>query len=114
MTRRQECLSELIHIGEGYEKAKEELATMPWDCEVPEIVLTLNDTFEIMKRFINGQIAAALLEDWADSIELRDDIGYEESNRAKIKEIIFSLANPELTNPITIASVASLMKTISQ
>ncbi len=50
----------------------------------------------MLQKFLNGLIPATAVEDWADLIEVREDVDYPESQKDVISDIICQLANPVL------------------
>ncbi|WP_162823664.1 hypothetical protein [Lysobacter sp. TY2-98] len=60
----------------------------------------------VLARFCAGEIAAEDVEDWANAIECREDIALA---GAPVERAVFQLANPITTEPITLASAASLV-----
>ena len=56
---------------------------------------------EILRRFKSGGLDAEDVENWANAIEGRDDIGFGDDNYGILKEVIFSLANPGLKGALT-------------
>ncbi len=50
----------------------------------------------ILTRFIHNKIDPNTLEQWANDIEGRDDIDYDESFSQEINQLIFDIANQEI------------------
>lgn len=55
----------------------------------------------ILKRYVAGKLSSAEVEDWANAIENREDIDYDPNCEDLLGEIIYELANPILTHPLT-------------
>ena len=53
----------------------------------------------VLRRFETGEIGAAEVEEWANAIEIRDDIGFEAESDDVVRDVIHVLANPELAGP---------------
>jgi hypothetical protein len=57
-----------------------------------------SDFVSIVQRFLDGVLSTDDLENWANAIESRDDIGFENN---ELSEFIFDLANPVINGEIT-------------
>ena len=60
------------------------------------MILCKSDIEIILRKYKSGEVSEQQLEEWANFIECRDDIGFEESREETLREIIYWLANPEL------------------
>ena len=75
-----------------------DISAIKSDLERSELVtITKNTIANILNRVIDKEISYDLLEEWANLIECREDIGYEDEI---LQEIIFELANPCLYGEI--------------
>ncbi len=54
------------------------------------------------------------IENWANAIEGREDIGYERGRRNLIKDVIFDLANPELSEEMSEKFARKLVRKLSK
>lgn len=88
-------------------------AAYPWDAEEPLVVLTPVHLARVLSRYMQGEITAQELEDWANAIESREDIAYETAHKAPLAQAIYQLANPLLTQPITPVSIQQLFATLA-
>ncbi len=55
----------------------------------------------MLRRFLSGEISDRNVSDWADAVEARDDIGFNEEDEDILTDVIYELANPELTRPLS-------------
>lgn len=92
---RQTILSSLARFDAPITDLKTALATLPWDAG-PVIALTRQDIAAVLQRFANGDIEAATVEEWANLVECREDIGFEAGYEEVVADAIHALANPEL------------------
>lgn len=76
-------------------EVSEALAGAPWDSE-PLVVLCRAHVCGVLKRYLAGEWSAADVEQWADLLEVRDDVGLEPGFEDQIKEALFDLANPDI------------------
>lgn len=54
---------------------------------------------------MDNEISIKELNEWANVIEMRDDIGFEDE---EVKQLIFELANPEINEELTFARLKSI------
>jgi hypothetical protein len=90
-------LESLIGLKEDLAKTRESLANFPWDAAEELVTLTVDHIRSVIERFVKGQLSDHDVENWADMIEGRDDIAYDEKNVDTIKQLVFRLANPVLS-----------------
>jgi hypothetical protein len=76
------------------------LGAHPWDYEGIPAVLLRRHVSSVLERYLSGEISQAVVVEWADVIELRDDIEPEKGFENSILEIIFELANPILNGKL--------------
>lgn len=92
---RLELLRRLLALEESPENICERLARFGWDSE-ELITLTAEKMCNILRKYTSAEIDEKTLRCWADSIECREDIAFEEDHEALISNIIFELSNPAL------------------
>ena len=95
MNDRRTLLRLLIQFGGPLPKIKEQLALFEWDSE-ELVVLKRSDIVGLLQKFLAGNLTAVEVEEWANLIEGRDDIGFEAVSGIGIWDIIYELANPTL------------------
>jgi hypothetical protein len=98
MRSRKELLKDLALLQDSIEVLEQELSQYPWDIEKPLFKVSVEDFSNVLKRSISNEIRFEALTNWANAIECRDDIEFENE---EIHEIIFELANPEINGEIT-------------
>jgi hypothetical protein len=110
MRNRIEILKDLICLKGNITDLKNELAQFPWDVEEPLIQITKIDFKSVLTRSLSNEISFDILEDWADLIECRDDLSFEND---ELQEIIFELANPIINGFITKERIAQIISDLS-
>lgn len=110
---RIKALRDLIELREPIPVAISRLRRFPWDSDAELVTVTPTDVTRILDAYLVGELSNTDVEDWADALEGRDDIGYELDQSDTLREIIFELANPLLTTPIEPARARSLKRSIS-
>lgn len=98
MRNRKEILRDLVLLEGSVEVLQKELSQYSWDIEKPILKINVEDFSDVLKRSINNEIDFETLTNWANALECRDDLDFENE---EIQEIIFELANPEINGEIT-------------
>lgn len=106
MRTRIEILNDLVTLKSDCRQLEKELAQYPWDMDDPLLILQKQDVIAVVHRCINKEISFKDLNDWADVIELRDDIDFEDE---EVKQLIFELANPEINGELTFERLKSII-----
>jgi hypothetical protein len=102
MSRRAEILQELARFETPTEPLLQELRAFGWDWSgAPLLVLTKADLLRVIDRFLAGQISAAQLQQWAENLELREDVAFDERDAELLDDIFFRIATPEINEPLT-------------
>jgi hypothetical protein len=98
MRNREDILNDLINLKSNLTELQKELSQYSWDIETPVLIINKKDFTNVLQRCIDGKLTFLEVENWADAIECRDDLGFEDNN---VQEIIFELANPDINGEIT-------------
>ncbi len=93
---RASTLAALVRITMPIPEAISRLAEFPWDSKSELVLLTPEDFCHVLSLFKQGSLSAAEVEDWANALECRDDVGFSTS---QVRELLHELANPLLTQP---------------
>lgn len=106
---RLEIVKKLVRFDQPIATSLAELSKFHWDYDGEPFVISMEQVISILKRFLANQLSAKDVEDWADAIELRDDISYDDRSSEWIGRAITILSSPPLNDQITIASVQKLL-----
>ena len=98
---RKEVLEELIEFRRPLDELGSMLSEYPWDSEEELVKLTSGHVLRVLDRFFGGKFTANQIDQWANMIECRDDIGFEGVSGQIVKQVIYELANPDLTYPLS-------------
>lgn len=109
---RKSVLEELINFERTIDYLKRELSKFEWDSDEELVVIRSIQLKDILNRFIEGKVSDIEVTEWANLIEMREDIGLDPSKEDELKELIFELANPEITNVLTVDRAHELLETI--
>ena len=93
MRTRKEILNDLVFLNDDIAKLQLELSQFPWDIINPIITVNNSDIYRILTKFVFEKTNFITIEDWANAIECREDLDFEND---ALKEIITEIANPAL------------------
>jgi hypothetical protein len=99
--RRVEALRNLISLNMPVEQAEAALAEFGWDSDDDLDTLTRVDATQILRRYRAGELTRADCQRWAQALEGREDLGFEDGWEDTLKELLFEIATPELSEPLT-------------
>ena len=104
-----DILLNLINFAKDMSAIKSDLAKIGFNSESELVTITKNTIANILNRVVDKEISYDLLEEWANLIECREDIGYEDEI---LQEIIFELANPCLYREIDERKICMILDKI--
>ncbi len=107
---RFEVLNDLVCFNKPVNVLLKNLSQFDWDYDNEPLVLQTFQVRQVLEGFLSNKYSAKELEGWANLIECREDIDFQESKREEIEEIIDILANPILQGEITHQSCEELLK----
>lgn len=102
------ALERLVSFVVPIADAQAGLKKYSWDSDVL-IVLRAQDLARIPDRFQRGELSEGDVAAWAEAIEMREDIGIE---RDELNDLLFELANPEISMPLTRSRAADMISQI--
>jgi len=101
MIKREILLQKLIQLDGSTETIMQLLQPFGWDSNQPLIILQRKDIIAVLQMYLQFSISASDVEKWANAIEGREDIGFEDGYLQIISSAINELANPLLTRELT-------------
>ncbi len=104
MISRKKTLEDLVEYRKTPEELWDVLKGFLWDSEEELVQLERQHVSTVLKRYLTGEISTQEVEDWANLIECRDDIGYED-----VADVLHILANPLITYRLTPTVAAQLL-----
>ena len=111
---RRTTLDSLIQLSVPLAAIQSELRKFPWDSEEEFVVLTAADIANVLQRYLDGSVSADTVRDWAETIEGRDDIAFEASQRDTILQSIHELANPLLYEGLNETRARQLVQALAE
>jgi hypothetical protein len=94
-TSRLRALSDLLEHRVPARESQARLAAFAWD-EDELLDLEVRHVVAVLRQFADGYIDAQEVTDWADTVDLRDDLGREPGRETQINDALFVLSSPEL------------------
>ncbi|WP_290803968.1 hypothetical protein, partial [Aquidulcibacter sp.] len=71
--------------------------------------LTPDHFSNVLARYLRGEMSEVDVETWANLIEGRDDVEFDHSFEALVRDVLHELANPILTHPLDPARARHLI-----
>ncbi|WP_149712003.1 hypothetical protein [Campylobacter concisus] len=99
-------LLDLVHFKNNTDTLKNMLSQIGFDSETELVSMSRDDIVEILQRSLDKKISFLELEEWANLIECREDIGFEDE---KTQEMVFKLAKPYLYGKLDEKQVLSYL-----
>ncbi len=93
-------LKDLVAFSKPIDELSSMLSQLDWDYEGQPFIVDASEIKSALKRFLAGGCTAQELEDWANLIECREDLEFEEQKFEAIENVIDCLANPVLQEEI--------------
>jgi hypothetical protein len=112
--QRQQALRDLLELRVPVNMATGALARFGWDSEQELVTLTRADATRTLTRYLTGELSADDVEQWADALEVREDVGREPGFGDELTELLFQLATPEVAGKITPETAKHWINTLAQ
>ena len=104
-------LLDLVHFKNNIDTLKNMLSQIGFDSETELVSMSRDDIAEILQRSLDKKISFLELEGWANLIECREYIGFEDE---KTQEMVFKLANPYLYGKLDEKQVLSYLNELDE
>jgi hypothetical protein len=98
---RRDALVDLIELRLPLNAAIAAVRELPWDSDLELVVLVRANLVALLQRYLLGELSPTDLEEWANAIEGRVDIGLEPRHEELLQAFVFEIANPLLAEPIS-------------
>ena len=109
-TERTALLEKIVRADADFRAAIEALGAYEWDFDARPVPLDRRALAILLARYRDGTLSAQDVRDWADFLELRDDIDCTPQEDADVlQDILHTLATPETEGPLTPARALSLI-----
>ncbi|MEP6696065.1 MAG: hypothetical protein ABJA34_04200 [Pseudonocardiales bacterium] len=98
---RRHALTDLLDLRLPVGAAVDAVRSIPWDSEVELVSLDRASVLALLQRYLQDELTDADVEQWANAIEGRDDIGLEAGYEEPLRTFVYEAANPALVEPIS-------------
>jgi hypothetical protein len=93
---RTRALQDLLLLRRPLAESLAALRAYPWDSDVEYVELTPAHVASVLERFLGGEVDAPTATEWAESINLRDDVGRSPGTDAELADVLTEMSSPEL------------------
>ena len=105
-------LAELLHFSRPIAEVAKDLAVFGWDSDEDLVTLEPEHALSVLRRFLASELSITEVEDWANAIECREDIGLDQEGL--MAAVVFELANPLIAKSLTRQSASDLVSNHSE
>ncbi|MEV7550239.1 hypothetical protein AB0N89_11495 [Amycolatopsis sp. NPDC089917] len=98
---REEALRDLVELRVPLRQAVDRLVSFGWDSDGELVTFEVKDALNVVQAFLSGGLDVASVQLWADTLEGRDDLGFQLENRDALKDFLFQFSSPEICEPIS-------------
>lgn len=109
LMNRSQALEEIITFGRNTNEAYSELLKYSYDSDVEYFVVSKEIMKNALDLYLKGQLSAEDIEDWANFIECREDLDYEQ-----VEDYIYYLANPVLVGEINKPKITKMVELLTK
>lgn len=93
---RKEAIRSLVALDRPLDELRERVASFPFDWDGPPLgTLRREHLLAVLARWQSGELTPEEVEDWANLVEVRDDLDHDPTDPA-VAGAVFDLANPLL------------------
>ena len=101
MIDRHVVLQALVAFTGSIDEIRRLLGCLDPDFEGAPITMNKEDIRKALERYLKGDLSLHDVEDWANLVEGREDIVFAKRDEELLSEIIYELANPDLTEQLS-------------
>ena len=94
---RLDVLKALIELSSPLNDLRSSLQKFDWDFQGVPIEFGRIHLVNVLRRYLNRELVATDIEQWANLLEAREDIFFEKNAEGQLDEVLYELANPVLT-----------------
>jgi len=98
---RLDILKNLVYFEKPLQELVCDLSALDWDYHGEPYIVYSGAVATVIERYLDENISAEELEEWANLLECREDLDFEEAKQEVLSCIIYDLANPTLQGDIT-------------
>jgi len=106
---RSTVIENLVNFSRPLDELQRQLSGFDWDFEGVPIVLTLDHIVRVLRRYLSDELTTSMVEQWANLVEGREDLSFDNKHEKWITATIYELANPVLTARLGIQRARELI-----
>lgn len=110
--KHSELLAELVAFTRPIADVQHDLSQFPWDPE-REVILRHRDVAGVLERYLGGSVTEEDVEKWAETMEVRDDVTFEDVQPDVLADAIYFLANPLVEGSLTRAKATKWIERLT-
>ncbi len=110
---RMSLLKKVIQADGDIHQHAKILNQLEWDFNGTPALLDKQTLKDVLERFAVGTSSVNYIYEWADFLELRDDVDFPEDDKEKISQIMRDLANPDLQGGLTLERAKKFISQLS-
>lgn len=99
---------ELVTLSRPLDDILHDLQQCSGDADAELVTLERQHVVSVLERYVAGEIEERTVEDWADAVELRDDVGLPDDET--LRDSLFEAANPPADRPLTSERAKTMIK----
>ncbi len=111
---RKKLLTDLLNLARPLNEIVPPLCALGWDSDEELVIFSRHHALAILKRFLENKVSIEELEEWANALEGREDVGFEAEIQSLLQAFIAELANPLLTEPLSYEAVQAWIARLEQ
>jgi len=94
------ALRDLVEMRIPVVESIEALSRFDWDSDDELVILVSGDALRVLNGYLSGTLSREEVEQWADALEVRDDVGREPEFEEELGELLFQLATPDVAGEL--------------
>lgn len=109
---RLDVIKALIELSCPLDVIGSRIREFDWDYEGIPVELSRVHLASVLRRYLNKDLSAGDVEQWANLLEGREDVCFESGSEEQLHEVLYQLANPYLTAPLSEIHAKALVESL--
>ena len=114
MKSRHTLLTELLAINRPLALITQELSEYPSGSNEEILELRRAHIVDACRRVLSGNLTTFDLSRWADTLEGREDLKYQEGKEKELATALFELSSPEINSPLNSQFLTDLITRLDE
>jgi hypothetical protein len=108
------ALSELVNFALPIKQLSDQVAAIGWDTPGDMVTMKRRHLASALSSYLDGHLTREEIFEWANLLEIREDIDFESGDDVLIPKLIFKLANPEIEGDLTPERARSIIEMLER